>query len=151
MPDEAPWLRRWIIFGVHADGAVDVNDGDADVLRHVPRAFAEEAIRYRAETVEVLAADPPTDPTPAGGPCRRREFDDGYAVVRVDGYQGAGCPEEDKVTVKEVARDEAAARDEVGRLNGLGKNGVRYFWQATRVERPAGGDDTAAADHPEGT
>lgn len=56
MPDDLPWLKRWHTFGVHADGAVDVSDGDADVFWHVPVEFAELAIRYRAESVEAMAA-----------------------------------------------------------------------------------------------
>jgi hypothetical protein len=58
-----------------------------------------------------------------------------YAIVRVDEYQGEDCPEELKVVVKEIVWEEETARREVARLNGLGKKGVRYFSQATRIEK----------------
>jgi hypothetical protein len=39
--------RRWFIFGEHADGCVDVSDGEGDVLVKIPRTIAEEIIRRR--------------------------------------------------------------------------------------------------------
>jgi hypothetical protein len=56
-----------------------------------------------------------------------------YAIIRIDEYQGEDCPIECKIIVKSVVRDEKTATSEVERLNALGKEGVRYFSQATRL------------------
>jgi hypothetical protein len=65
----------------------------------------------------------------------KNEFDYVYAIVRVDEYQGPECPLENKVTVKQILWDERVAQQEVARLNGLLKEGVRYFSQVTRLEK----------------
>ena len=63
----------------------------------------------------------------------KKEYDHVYAVIRVDEYKKS--PTEHKVTVKEIVRDREVAKREVERLNGLGTEDVRYFWQVTRIER----------------
>ncbi len=63
----------------------------------------------------------------------RKDYDYVYAIIRADEYQGPDCPIEHKVTVKEIVQDEQEAAQEVARLNGLSKEGVRYFSQATRL------------------
>jgi hypothetical protein len=59
-----------------------------------------------------------------------------YVIIRADEYQGPECPVEYKVTAKEVVWDEDTAQREVRRLNSLGKEGVRYFSQVTRLAHP---------------
>ena len=65
----------------------------------------------------------------------KNDYDYVYAIVRVDEYQGPECPLENKVTVKQILWDERVAKQEVERLNGLLKEGVRYFSQVTRLEK----------------
>jgi hypothetical protein len=72
---------------------------------------------------------------------RTEQFEEGYAVVRVDLFQfGENIPDDwsDFVYVKEVWWTADEAQAEVDRLNSLadGKGvGSRYHWQHVRVKR----------------
>jgi hypothetical protein len=67
-----------------------------------------------------------------------------FAIIRWDGFQGAGARPETLVTVKEIVRSQELAEAEVARLNALQEDAnVHYWWQTTRlfpVGRSAGGD-----------
>jgi len=57
-----------------------------------------------------------------------------FAIVRVDEFQSADVPWNNRITVKEIVSTEQEARLEVERLNGLNKKkGGVYFWQVTRL------------------
>ncbi len=45
--DETPLLQRWMEFGVHRDGKVDVASVDGDVFVAVPRHLASLLIQAR--------------------------------------------------------------------------------------------------------
>lgn len=63
-----------------------------------------------------------------------RERDEVYAVLRFDSFHGSDTPPEVTITVKQVVRSRELAEAEVARLNALnGGEGVRYWWQATRL------------------
>lgn len=47
--DETSLLQRWMEFGVHPDGRVDVAAVDGDVFVAVPKDIAEALIRARGE------------------------------------------------------------------------------------------------------
>jgi hypothetical protein len=65
-------------------------------------------------------------------------YDHAYAIVRVDTFQGPDVAWENKITVKSIVSNAAAARAEVERLNQLNKDkGCIYFWQITRLEKEA--------------
>lgn len=60
----------------------------------------------------------------------------GYAIIRVDEFQGEEITSENRITVKRVVWSEEVAQAEVERLNSLNQHkGCRYFWQHTRVDR----------------
>lgn len=76
-----------------------------------------------------------------------RERDEVFAVLRWDGFHGPDVRPEVAVTVKEVVRSRKLAESEVARLNAQAGEGVRYWWQHTRLfptGRSAGGADAAA-------
>lgn len=56
-----------------------------------------------------------------------------FAIVRLDDFQGPDVDLRNRVSVKRIVWDQAEAEAEVERLSGL-TEGVRYFWQATRVD-----------------
>jgi hypothetical protein len=66
-----------------------------------------------------------------------RERDEVFALLRWDGFHGPDAPPEVAVTVKEVVRSLETAEAEVARLNAQAADGVRYWWQPTRLF-PAG-------------
>jgi hypothetical protein len=72
-----------------------------------------------------------------------RRIDHVFAIVRLDEFVGPETPLERRITVKKVVRGLDAAEREVERLNKLQKEGVRYFWQHTRLENL---HQTATAD-----
>ena len=56
-----------------------------------------------------------------------------FAIVRLDDFQDSEVDVRNRVTVKRIVWDQAEAEAEVERLNAINE-GVRYFWQATRVD-----------------
>jgi hypothetical protein len=46
----------WFIFGEHADGSVDISDGDNDVFEHIARELAENLCAEQAKFREALYA-----------------------------------------------------------------------------------------------
>jgi len=61
-----------------------------------------------------------------------------YAILRYDEFQDPSVAIENRVTVTQVVEDEATARREVARLNGINSNkGCRYYFQSTRLESVA--------------
>jgi hypothetical protein len=74
------------------------------------------------------------------GKTRHKRFRAAFAVVRYDGFHGAGTEPEYLFTVKEVLLTEDEADAEVDRLNAQraargGDPRVRYFAQHTRLKR----------------
>ncbi|PRQ02178.1 hypothetical protein ENSA5_26370 [Enhygromyxa salina] len=66
----------------------------------------------------------------------RNEHERAFAIVRLDDFQGQEVDLRNRVTVKRIVWSEEEAEREVERLNEL-HDDVRYFWQATRVDRRA--------------
>jgi hypothetical protein len=69
---------------------------------------------------------------------RGADFEDGYAVVRIDPFPPGKTPDGDSVTLKEIWWTVEEAEAEVDRLNRLvdeSETASRYFWQYTRVRR----------------
>jgi hypothetical protein len=69
---------------------------------------------------------------------RPAEFEEGYAIVRVDPMTLGRMPETagDLITVNEIWWTLEEAEAEVDRLNALSDDeGSPYFWQYTRVRR----------------
>jgi hypothetical protein len=47
-------FKKWMMFGVAKDGAVDVSDGDGDVLTGIKKSEAENIIKERDKIVDAL-------------------------------------------------------------------------------------------------
>lgn len=47
LTEEITLLNRWMIFGVHPDGSVDIADSDQDIFTRVPPETAERIISVR--------------------------------------------------------------------------------------------------------
>ncbi|MCS6863749.1 MAG: hypothetical protein RMJ56_06490 [Gemmataceae bacterium] len=62
-----------------------------------------------------------------------REQEEVYAVLRHDGFHGSDAGPEVSVIVKEIVRSRELAEAEVNRLNAQAPEGVRYWWQVTRL------------------
>lgn len=60
---------------------------------------------------------------------KHKEREEVYAILRWDGFHGAETALEERITLKEVVRNQALAEAEVARLNALNEGkGVRYWW-----------------------
>jgi hypothetical protein len=74
-----------------------------------------------------------------------------FAIVRLDsGAAGGTLPDKDLITVKKVVWTQAAAEQEVARLNQLNAGkGCLYYWQITRLESDLSDPDAASdgAEH----
>jgi hypothetical protein len=59
-----------------------------------------------------------------------------YAIIRIDDFLGEDVPIDHKITIKKIVHSAEIAKAEVTRLNELqGRDGVRYFFQVSRLEK----------------
>jgi hypothetical protein len=49
-------IPRWLIFGIHPNGNVDVSDGEGDVLQNISRELADEVVAARNRFVDERVA-----------------------------------------------------------------------------------------------
>lgn len=48
-------FRPWFVFGEHANGTVDISDGESDVLEGIDREDAEMIVAARTEFLDTVS------------------------------------------------------------------------------------------------